>query len=137
MRKWKLFAVALPIFCSIVVLSWFIVCVWIVLPDDAGRGGAIGVIVSFAALFLLSIDRYHSIEILDSSYQTLFESLSDASQEDPRLLIERNAARIDAIKSDLKHARFQTRWENYSLAGSSILSTLFWGFGDIFASWLV
>lgn len=137
MQKWKALAVALPLICAVFVVGWFVICVKLGFSAYADRGGAVGVMLSFAALFLLSTDRYHSIDVLDKNSEKFFSALSAATQDDASFLSERNSARIDAIKYDLKRARMQTNWENASLAISSVISTLFWGFGDIMAQWFL
>ena len=133
MQKWKAFAIALPILCFAISFAWFAQCIRLELYDDAGRGGAIGVAFSFAALFLLSTDRYHSIDVLDESSKKLFDSILAIDDNDPRILIAQNSMGVSAIKNDLRRARIRTRWENYSLSVSSVISTGFWGFGDLIA----
>ena len=137
MSRWKIFAFALPVVCTLVSAMWFAASVELGYAQHAGRGGALGVAFSFAALFLLSYDRYHSIEIVSSSSDELLSLLSEVSSDDPRILAEINAGRIGAIQNDLRRTRVQTRWENISLTISGAVSTLFWGFGDWIAAYLV
>lgn len=137
MSKWTIYAIGLPVVCCLVVIGWFWVCVASGNSSDAGRGGAVGVIMSFTSLFLLSVDRYHSIEVLDKSSKRLFAAMGDESTGENPILPEQNAVRISAIKSDLRRARTQTNWENVSLSVSGGISTFFWGFGDWVALLLI
>lgn len=94
MPKWKIYAVGLPLLCAVIAVSWFAYFVSTGQVEHAEKGGAIGVMMSFASLFLLSTDRYHSIEVLDSSSQAFFDSVSRISSSDSRVLSEENSTRI-------------------------------------------
>ncbi len=137
MLKWKRNATLLLVTCFVVVSGWFAYSVHIECITCAPRGGAFGVMLSFAALFLLSADRYHSADVLDKTADKLMEQLYEDSGRDPAVLAERNAANIDSIKIDLKRARGQTRAESVCIAIASSYSTLFWGFGDVFARLII
>lgn len=134
MEIWKLRAMLLALFCTFIVIGWFVIFTYAGRPLDAGRGGAIGVILSFAALFLLSIDRYQSIDIYDEASRKLLKNMSEEGVSRDDVLPSINSGRIKRLKTDLARLRIQTKWENISLAISSFISTLFWGFGDWLSS---
>jgi hypothetical protein len=133
MPRWKIYSLALPAVCAAISVACFVYFGSQGLSSYANRGGAIGVMIAFASLFLLSMDRYHSLEILDNSSQDFLNALNDVAGDDPVVLSGLNKTRIDALKEDLAYARKQAVRENVSIAVSSVISTFFAGFGDIAA----
>lgn len=103
--------------------------------SHGGRGGAIGVALSFGALFLSVRNRYNSIDVLDLTSQELFSILGQEMTINEQ--VEANASRIEALKNDLKRSQKSAFLENVALALAGVISTIFWGFGDLFAGFLV
>lgn len=103
--------------------------------SHGGRGGAVGVAFSFLALFLSVRNRYNSIDLVDSTSEELFQILELESNAEQRIAV--NSQRIEALKRDLKRSQANAFKENCYLATAGVLSTMFWGFGDLLAEALI
>ena len=119
------------VMCLCVVLSVGGVMYAVVFGDacDGGRGGALAVALTFAMLFL---DRRTPTAYLEMA----LPAAVDAPTNDP----------LKSYLGELKTAANQTRnavaavldWaarQRWPLAISSVVGTVFWGFGDVFAGW--
>lgn len=87
---------------------------------DAQRGGAVGVALSFLALF---VARPISAKVLE-----------DPAMEDRTP--EGQARRVSLLRTAMAAQLDVQRHETRYLAFSSVVSTLVWGFGDWLALWL-
>lgn len=111
-------------------------------PSDGGRGGALAVVASFAALFLGRDFGAIPITVLALRQEILKlrRAAVPAHAEDTGDPLDRLEGDLDALVSALKaanvHGASSTREQNWFLAISSILGTLAWGFGDWAAAWL-
>ena len=113
-------------------------------PDNAGRGGAIGVALSFLMLF----GRRNYAKIVSATHtevKLLREQISSLAQQhakrdtdlaatDAIKLIERESAATEAIElieSESAATQGSQAFLNIVLSVSSVIGTLAWGFGDL------
>lgn len=108
---------------SIVVCATGVVyATWCGTASDGGRGGAIAVAISFAALFAARDTSADILEMKSASGRIEFELLT-AEQ------------RIGLLKSAIASLIDAQRLEKRFLTWSSVIGTLTWGFGDVVAAW--
>lgn len=88
--------------------------------EDGPRGGAIGVALSFLALFVARPVPAHVVEH------------EDMLNEAP----ENSVTRINLLRTALAAMLDLQRQQTAYLAASSVISTIVWGFGDVVALWL-
>lgn len=91
--------------------------------DDAQRGGAVAVALSFLMLFAGHPTAEKTLEEKDEAHQYKLQTATDKDRID--LLVTAATTQLDA-------ARNEKLW----LTFSSVLGTLVAGFGDILAAWL-
>ncbi|GAB4142580.1 MAG: hypothetical protein Tsb0016_11050 [Sphingomonadales bacterium] len=127
-------------------------------PSSGGRGGAVAVALAFGALFLTRSYGHRLQRLLTETLPDLkaiaaevmpSETLSrpEIQNAEIRELTERVSLLENKVKTlESFDAAFRQRlnadadgqkMQNLYLAFSSIVGTIFWGFGDIFAGWLV
>lgn len=130
--KWHMLVAGCCVFVSVLG-----VYVAVVLGDSShgGRGGAIGVGVSFFVLFVSSGSRYNSLETLDATTDEVLKMFEIEKSDSDTIL--RNSKRIGALKNDLVRQQIVSNKENIFLAVGGGISTLFWGFGDLIALILI
>lgn len=128
-------------------------------PTTAGRGGAIAVALSFGALFI-SRNYGHSFQkLLTQSLPKLKEELDKVMplKQDPPAEdntdeeVKRLKVRVQSLETAVNGLKsFENaisrrlnadakgyKCQNVYLAMSSIVGTMFWGFGDVFAGWFI
>jgi hypothetical protein len=93
--------------------------------SDGGRGGALAAVVALCAIFLRP--DYGII-----NYQKNEKHISEAHLSEIHQLIKKHEALVKAIKINSDGQTHQNR----ALVIASIIGTIFWGFGDKFATWL-
>lgn len=111
---------------------------------DGGRGGALADALALAALFgtrNYAADTYEALttgaEQLKSRIWRLKaigtppESAPEASE------LKKIGARISAFETRLKLDAQGAYAQNFALAIATAVGTIFWGFGDIFARWVM
>jgi hypothetical protein len=91
--------------------------------SDGGRGGAVAVALAFAALFTSAPAVQELIEAPDNSSNPAFDALPPARQ----------IARLRTAIAEIQDRQLR---ENRFLVFTSVMGTLVWAFGDVFASWL-
>lgn len=91
--------------------------------DDGGRGGAVAVAISFAALFAARDTSAEVLEVKHANGGVGFESLPAES-------------RIGLLKAAMASMIDSQRLEKRYLTWSSVIGTLTWGFGDLLAALL-
>lgn len=96
-----------------------------------GRGGAVGVALSFGFLFVSSMYSYRTIEKFDKTAGEIADILGSSDKIDHK--VAENSKRITRLKNDIANDVKRQTISNYFLAAAAIISTVFWGFGDIFA----
>ncbi len=107
--------------------------------DQGGRGGALGTAISFFALF---ISRERGSRTLDAlvkkpeEIRHIFSALrgTSVSQKND---FETLAHRADAITVQFRAGAADQQLQNMFIASSGGIATLFWGFGDIWAKWVM
>ena len=92
-------------------------------PAEGGRGGAIATVIAFLILF--SRPDWGLRFFADRN-----ESKGDSSP----ISLER---KVDLLYGALQADSVGRTAQNYALACATITGTLFWGFGDYFAKWLM
>jgi hypothetical protein len=115
-------------------------------PGDGGRGGAIAVIISFAALFgtrNYAADVYEALTSRSISRRARILRFKEklpaglnntAASASPDIPVEVKIRGLEArLSLDAKGQVNQNIW----LALSTTIGTGFWGFGDILARWLI
>lgn len=101
-------------------------------PDtsNGGRGGAIAVIVAFAVLFLRR-------DYGKKSYDTILEDVPEQVDGlDYEKAIQALHERVLAVDRRVALDADGQRLQNKALTWASVIGTIFWGFGDLFAAWL-
>jgi hypothetical protein len=93
-------------------------------PAQGGRGGAIATVVAFAILFLRP----------DYGLRIYEERKSRISPNLPQ--IEQLNLELKALIAGLRINSSGQAHQNRALVIASIIGTIFWGFGDVFATWL-
>ena len=91
---------------------------------DGGRGGAVSVAISFAALFAARSTPQDVLEI------------TDPRTGQPRIEGGSLEQRIRVLKTAIATMLDSQRLEKAYLTWSSMVGTLVWGFGDLIALWL-
>ena len=127
--------------CIFVSTAWVIHAAFWGSPADGGRGGAVAVALTFAMLFL---DRGTAKDLLERTLpprqaadafpdadERLKAGLNDLAQKQAELIRSQTTNR-NALAALLDWQDVQ-KWP---LAISSVVGTVFWGFGDCFAAWL-
>jgi hypothetical protein len=117
--------VILAIFCFLVSTGGVGRAVHLACANEGGRGGALATILSLS-VFLLRRD-YGAWQ-----YQDRIANMSDNLSD-----LDQIKEKVDALQQAmLTNSEGQTA-ANYCLAGGTVIGTLFWGFGDIFATWFM
>lgn len=109
-------------------------------PGDAGLGGSIGVALSFAALFLsrnygnkvykLITETLPEIELKLDPPDGKQQALSGTETGSQAEALKALANEVAGVKAQLDVERQGHFGQNLYLATASVLSTLFWGFGE-------
>ena len=102
--------------------------------DDAahgGRGGAVGVAISFAYLFVSSLNTYKSLNMFDEAAKEISKAFKSDLTIEKR--VQTNFERFNLLTQDLESEAERQIVTNRFLAASAVVSTLFWGFGDLMA----
>lgn len=108
-------------------------------PSHGGRGGAVGVAVSFFSLFALRPYGDALFEMFGKRTNQVLDSIEDergeldASSES----FERLKRSVELLAHKLHVDSLGQRRQNIFLALSGGISTVFWGFGDIFTCWFI
>lgn len=104
-----------------------------------GRGGAIGVAIALIALFAT---RNYAGEV----YDALTNPAQDVKTRILKLtkgrlakapVLDNPEHKLNALEARLKLESQGQKMQNVSLAIATGTGTIFWGFGDIFAKWLM
>lgn len=109
------------------------------IPAHAGRGGAVGVAISFFSLFALRPYGDDLVETFGARTNRILDALDennsekDASEE----RLERLNRAIELLTEKLRVDGLGQKRQNIYLALSGGISTVFWGFGDIAACWFM
>lgn len=120
--------------CIAVSVGGVLYAVFLGVADDGGRGGALAVAVTFAMLFL---DRRTSKDYLEMQLPPDPAAKNIPTQDEA----------LKAHLADMATNQIQTRnafaamldWgdcQKWPLAFSSVIGTVFWGFGDLIAGFL-
>lgn len=117
----KLWTVALLGSCACVIGIAYAVLLGV--ASDGGRGGAIAVALAFAALFTSTPAVQELIEAPDNLGNPAFDELPPAKQ----------IARLRTAIAEIQDRQLR---ENRFLVFTSVVGTLVWAFGDVFASWI-
>ena len=105
---------------------------------DGQRGGALGVAAAFAILFLsrnYGQRVYESILDIDSSLSQHITSLVNDEQAQEFTNAELTRI-IISILGRINVTADEQRRQNIALAVASVISTIVWGFGDVFVGWI-
>lgn len=103
----------------LVSYAWFFASIIVDRACDAGRGGAIGVVLAFMGFF---VSRPHAAARLEKIGDQCFEQANPTEQiESIRSAV---AIHLDSLSSETRFVFW-----------ASAISTLAWGFGDILARW--
>ena len=125
--------------CVLFCLAGVFVSVLIGDPTHGGRGGALGVAISFFSLFALRSYGDDLVESYGSRTNRILDLIEDEEDakdaSDERL--ERLNRGIELISHKLRVDSLGQKRQNVYLAWSGGISTVFWGFGDIIACWFM
>lgn len=130
----------------LLLLGCILVClagIWIGIatnnPTHAGRGGALGVAISFFSLFALRPYGDELVETFGTRTNRILDLLNknDPDKDVPAKRLERLNRAIELLSEKLKVDGLGQKRQNIYLALSGGISTLFWGFGDMVASWFI
>lgn len=101
---------------------------------DAGRGGALAVALSFATLFLSRGygDRVYSILTVDADTASQLVAKLRGEVDDKAKLVTADQ-KLDALFTKIQIDAGDQQVQNFYLAWSSVVGTIFWGFGDLLA----
>lgn len=107
--------------------------------NHAGRGGALGVAISFFSLFALRPYGNELVNTFGERANALLDKLGSEDDEADRLeeRLERIERGQQLLSQKLKVDGLGQQRQNIYLAWAGGISTLFWGFGDIIACWLI
>lgn len=107
--------------------------------SHGGRGGALGVAVSFFSLFALRSYGDDLVETYGKRTNQILDLIEDEEGEkdasDERL--ERLNRGLELLSQKLRVDSLGQKRQNVYLAWSGGISTIFWGFGDIFSCWFM
>jgi hypothetical protein len=111
-------------------------------PNNAGLGGAIGVALSFAALFFLSRNYGPKVyELLTRTLPAIEKRLAAPTPKSQAITAPTEREEIEALAIEIKAVRAKLDveaqgqfFQSLYLTAASVLSTLFWGFGELGAS---
>lgn len=107
--------------------------------DDGGRGGAIAVALALSTLFLT---RNYASEVYQSLMHSWLDLKADilevtTGRRPEERSIDEVEKKLQALEASLKMERQGQRLQNIWLSFATGFGTLFWGFGDILACWLM
>lgn len=113
--------------------------VWLGEPLEGGRGGALAVALALTTLFAT---RNYAAEVYDAltnpaqDLQTRILRLTKGRlKERPQLATPEQ--KMKALEARLKLEAEGQSLQNFWLALATGVGTLFWGFGDVFAGWII
>jgi hypothetical protein len=121
------------IFSVLLAAGWFLYALHSHSKDDAGRGGAVAIMISFVLLFLRRNLGERVYETILKSNPSLAEKISDLdngvfvpfTSEESTWLFHGILGRINTEADEQKN-------QNFALFLSSVFGTFVWGFGDYF-----
>jgi hypothetical protein len=150
--------IALALICLAVSIGGVFWAVVNCVPVSGGRGGAVAVALAFGALFLTRSYGHRLQRLLTETLPDIRDTATkvmhpatfshpETKNEEIRELTERislleskvktletfDVAFRQRLNADAEGQKVQNRY----LAFSSIVGTIFWGFGDAFAGWFV
>ena len=112
---------------------------WIGDPLEGGRGGAIAVALALTALFATRNYAAEVYDALTSPAQDLQSRILKLTKgrlaEAPKLATPEQ--KMKALEARLKLEAEGQRMQNFWLALSTAVGTIFWGFGDLFAASII
>ena len=107
-------------------------------PSHGGRGGAVASAASLLALFA---NKPYGLRFLESATrrQERIDRLGQLSGPDKAHTTESDRLKnhVQAIRTTLLIDVLGQQIQNRSIAWSASIGTIFWGYGDIFAQWLM
>lgn len=100
-----------------------------------GRGGALGVAISFFSLFALRSYGDDFVSAYGERTNQILDLIEDEEDERnaSRERLERLNRGLDLISQKLRIDSLGQKRQNLYLAWSGGISTIFWGFGDMFS----
>jgi ABC-type transport system involved in cytochrome bd biosynthesis fused ATPase/permease subunit len=105
--------------------------------SHGGRGGALAVALALFALFATRNDAVEMYDALTHRGEQLKARILNLTRstrrEDP---IRTAEEKLTALEKRLEWEAEGQRVQNFYLALSTAVGTVFWGFGDLFAFWL-
>jgi hypothetical protein len=108
--------------------------------SDGQRGGAIADMIALYVLFVRRDDNA-TFQILFSSIPALLKTLDEfgplTTEQQFRVLALDLKTRTDAIELKLKDSSQRQEIQNSWLAWTTVVGTVFWGFGDWPTQWLI
>ena len=120
--------------CGVIIAAFVVVD-----ASHGGRGGAIGVAIALVAFFAT---RNYAGEVYDAltnpakNVKTRILKLTKGTlHEKPEL--DSPAHKLKALEARLNLERQGQMMQNIWLAVSTGIGTIFWGFGDLFAKWIM
>jgi hypothetical protein len=94
-------------------------------PADGGRGGAVATALAFVVLFLRPD---YGLWLFEQRREKTKPNLPEAERVGKELTLL-----VESLEINSKGQKNQ----NIALAVASGIGTIFWGFGDVFAKWLM
>ncbi len=94
-------------------------------PANGGRGGAVATALAFVVLFLRPD---YGLWLFKQRREKMKPNLPE---------VERVGSELTALVESLEINSKGQKNQNIALAVASGIGTIFWGFGDIFAKWLM
>ena len=121
--KWRY--IGLFILCVVVSILGVVRAIHLCDKTEGGRGGAIAAIVALTT-FLLRRD-YGAWQ-----YKDRIDNMKADLTPDEQLV-----EKVSALEQAIGINAYGQSVSNWWLAGSTAVGTIFWGFGDVFASWFI
>ena len=112
-------------------------------PLDAGRGGALAVLLTLTAYFLrhdIGLQVRQAITVTSAEIKEDLDALSGkqkTASPAPAQTVEQLATRMQAIETSTSIDQTSDDKMNRAVAAAALVGNLAWGFGDLAAKWLM
>jgi len=131
--------------CLILSIPGVFVAAYLNDPEAGGRGGALAVAIALANLFIKRNTPDNIIELLTTTAPFIHKSIAQLKQTeeaDPGNTKSIQPGEAEEVSPDpnailAKKEALSQKKQNRFLAGTTFVGTIIWGFGDVFARFLI